>query len=107
MENITNEEVRWPIIEDNFGQVYLVTFHVISMLIAIPGNILIPYTVIKSTRLGEAACFQCIVSVSLADLFVSSIGQPLIINRILNTKIRIETGQWIRLLLPLYGDFVV
>ena len=86
MENITNEEVRWPIIEDNFGQVYLVTFHIISMLIAIPGNILIPYTVIKSTRLGEAACFQCIASVSLADLFVSSIGQPLIINRILNTN---------------------
>ena len=86
MENITTEEVRWPTIKDNFGQVYLVTFHIISMLIAIPGNILIPYTVIKSTRLGDGACFQCIASVSLADLFVSSIGQPLIVNRILNTN---------------------
>ena len=83
MDNITAEELKWPTIGGNFGQTYLVILHGISMLVAVPGNILIPYTVIKSTRLSYAACFQCIASVSLADFLVSSIGQPLIINRIL------------------------
>ena len=75
----------WPIIEGDFGQYYLVAIHVLSMLIAIPGNFIITYTIWKSTTLWAQHSFQFLASVSLADFFVGILSQPLIIARILRS----------------------
>ena len=85
----------WPIIEGDFGQYYLVAIHVLSMLIAIPGNFIITYTIWKSTLWAQHS-FQFLASVSLADFFVGILSQPLIIARILrSTDILLDYSTYI------------
>ena len=77
----------WPKIDVEFGQIYLVFINGISMLIAIPGNFLITYTILKSRKLWAQPSFRCLISVSIADFFVGVFGQPFLITMILKSSV--------------------
>ena len=79
-QNLTN--TLWPTISVKYGQFYLILINVISMLIAIPGNFIITYTILKSSTLWVQLSFRCLLSVSVADFFVGVLGQPLLIARV-------------------------
>ena len=83
---LNSNNSMWPIIGGNFGQYYLVVIHVVSMLIAIPGNFIITYTILKSTTLWAQHSFRFLASVSTADFFVGILSQPLLIARILRSN---------------------
>lgn len=72
-----NHCLLYPTISVNFGQYYILFITALSVLIAIPGNFLITYTIFKSTTLWNQPSFRCIASVSIADFFVALVGQPL------------------------------
>lgn len=72
-----NHCLLFPTISLNFGQHYILFITALSMLLAIPGNFLITYTIFKSTTLWNQPSFRCIASVSIADFFVALVGQPL------------------------------
>ena len=78
--NLTN--TLWPTIFVDYDQFYLILINVISMLIAIPGNFIITYTILKSSTLWEQLSFRCLLSVSVADFFIGALGQPLLMARI-------------------------
>ena len=65
--SLNSNKSLWPIVEGNFGQYHLVVIHVVSMLIAITGNFIITYTILKSTTLWAQHSFQFLASVSTAD----------------------------------------
>ena len=77
----------WPKTDVEFGQIYLVFINGISMLIAIPGNFLITYTILKSRKLCGQPSFRCLISVSIADFFVGVFGQPFLITMILKSSV--------------------
>ena len=84
-QNLT--DAFWPKLDVEFGQIYLVFIHGFSMLIAIPGNFLITYTISKSRKLWGQPSFRCLISVSIADFFVGALGQPFLITMILKSGV--------------------
>ena len=93
--SLNSNKSLWPISDDEFGQYYVVVIHVVSMLIAIPGNFLIPYTILKSTTLWAKHSFRFLVSVSTADFFVGILSQPLLIARLLRSNILLDFTTYI------------
>ena len=81
--SLNSNKSLWPIIDGDFEQYYIVVIHVVSMLISIPGNFVITYTILKSTTLWAQHSFRFLASVSTADFFVGILSQLLLIARIL------------------------
>ena len=77
----------WPHVNFNYGQHYLIFFHVFSMLLAILGNFVVFFVILRSKKLWSQMSFRCIVSISMADFFVGLVGQPLILTVIWNPAI--------------------
>ncbi|XP_057301288.1 D(1C) dopamine receptor-like [Hydractinia symbiolongicarpus] len=67
----------WPQISIAYGVEVLITIHIITMLISIPGNLLTIIVILKSKSLLEESAYLLICSVSVADFFVSIFSQPL------------------------------
>lgn len=67
----------WPQISIAYGVEALITIHIITMLISIPGNLLTIIVILKSKSLLEESAYLLICSVSVADFFVSIFSQPL------------------------------
>ena len=77
----------WPHVTFNYGRYYLIFFHIFSMLLAVPGNFVVFFVILRSKKLWSQMSFRCIVSISIADFFVGLVGQPLIMTVIWNPTI--------------------
>ena len=73
----TDYELFWPEISRKFGAEALITMHILMMLISIPGNILTIIVITTNKNLLNEAAYLLICSVSVADLFVSVVAQPM------------------------------
>ena len=59
------------------GYQVLVGLHVLNILIAVPGNAITCFTIYKSPKLHKQATYLLISSVSIADLLIALLNEPL------------------------------
>ena len=73
----------WPTVDYSHGNMAMVVLLILTMLISIPGNLLIIITILNSTKLRGKVTYLFVFSVSLADFFVGTLAQPLYIGVVL------------------------
>ena len=73
----TDYELFWPETSIEFGVEALITMHILMMLISIPGNLLTIIVITTNKNLLDESAYLLICSVSVADLFVSIVAQPM------------------------------
>ena len=83
--NVSRENIRegpkcphLPHLSSNNVSIGLVAINVIIMMIAIPGNLMIIASILKSPRLRENVTFTFVISLNVADFLVAFLVQPLI-----------------------------
>ena len=80
-----------PILPSNNFNYIMIGLQAVTMVIAVPGNLITILTIIKSRKLRENVTYIFVLSVSIADFLVGLIAQPLFIGNIytLTSNIRL------------------
>ena len=81
------KDLLWPGFDGDILKAVLVVMHIISMFISFIGNVFVSSVIIRNRKLRHQPAYMLILSVSLADLCVTVIGQPLIIEKFLHSKV--------------------
>jgi len=71
-----------PPLATDHERIALVSIYALIMMIAIPGNLIIIVTILKSPRLRENVTFMFVLSVSIADFLVASLAETFALSTI-------------------------
>ena len=83
-KNVTQFECLYvPQLSENRSNYPMISFQVITMLIAITGNLITILTILRRPKLRKNVTYIFILSVSIADFLIGLVAQPLFIANII------------------------